>query len=93
MCSANGSILQINYKLPTVVIQQNHIKFETSFVLVKQLTDTVILGVPFICLLYPFTTNSTSITTHKLETDIIFPFISNPDLDALNKLQHSSIHH
>ena len=38
-------------------------------VLVKNMIDRVILGNPFMCLLYPFTTDSERITTHPFGMD------------------------
>ena len=46
LSSANGSQMHIDYKLPKVYICQNNVCFKTSFVLVKNLTDKIILGTP-----------------------------------------------
>ena len=58
LSSANGSQMSIKYKLPKVHICQNNVSFKTSFVLVRNMTDKVILGTPFIFLLYAFTTTN-----------------------------------
>ncbi|CAL8993770.1 unnamed protein product [Prunus brigantina] len=54
LSTASGKSLQLNYEIPKAHVCQNKICFKTSFVLVKNITDEVILGLPFIALLYPF---------------------------------------
>ncbi|CAL8993918.1 unnamed protein product, partial [Prunus brigantina] len=54
LSTASGKSLQLNFELPKAHVCQNKICFKTSFVLVKNITDEVILGLPFIALLYPF---------------------------------------
>ena len=58
LSSTNGSKMQIKYKIPEAHVCQDNTCFKIAFVLVKNMTDRVILGNPFMCLLYPFTTNS-----------------------------------
>ena len=58
LTSANGSKMHIKYKLPKVHISLKNVCFKTSFVLVRNMTDKVILRTPFIFLLYPFTTSN-----------------------------------
>ncbi|GMP83337.1 hypothetical protein CsSME_00037288 [Camellia sinensis var. sinensis] len=57
------------------------------------MTDKIILGSPFIYLLYPFTTSSTGITTHVLGQPVTFKFLSPPELLHLNQLKDCSISH
>ena len=65
LSSTNGSKMQIKYKIPEAHVCQDNTCFKIAFVLVKNMIDRVILGNPFMCLLYPFTTNSEWITTHR----------------------------
>lgn len=88
LCSATGSKLKIKYKVPKVIIHQDNTYFETSFVLTQNLTNHVILGIPFISLLYPFITSSTNITASPLGKPITFSFLSAKD----STLQNSSIY-
>ena len=44
------------------------------------MTDKIILGAPFIYLLYPFTTSSEGITTHVLGQPVTFKFLSPPEM-------------
>ena len=52
--AANKGKLDIKYKLQNVHICQNNYCFRTQFVLVQNMTEPLILGTPFITLLYPF---------------------------------------
>ena len=52
--SANKGKLEIEFKLQNVHICQNNYCFKTQFVLVQNMTEPLILGTPFITLLYPF---------------------------------------
>ena len=54
--SANGSQMIIKYEINNAHACKDKVCFKTSFVLVKNLNDKVILGLPFIHLVYPFTT-------------------------------------
>jgi hypothetical protein len=61
--SANGSKMKIKYEVNNAHVCKDKVSFKTSFVLVKNLNDKVILGLPFIHLLYPFTTEEDGIMT------------------------------
>ena len=45
------------------------------FVLIKDLSSKIILGNPFMALLYPFLTTDEGIKTNVLGKDILFKFI------------------
>ena len=79
LTSASGGKMQIEFKIPNAHVCQDNICFKTTFVLVKNITDGVILGNPFMCLLYPFTTNSEGITTHPFGQPIKFKFLRKPE--------------
>ena len=64
LTSASGGKMQIEFKIPKAHVCQDNKCFKTTFVLVKNMTGRVILGNPFMCLLYPFITDSKGITTH-----------------------------
>jgi hypothetical protein len=61
--SANGSKMHIKYEINNAHVCKDKVCFKTSFVLVKNLNDKVILGLPFIHLLLPFTSDVDGITT------------------------------
>ena len=75
LTSASGGKMQIEFKLPKAHICQDNMCFKTTFVLVKNLTDKVILGNPFLCSLYPFTVDSKGITTQPFGQTIKFEFL------------------
>ena len=64
---------------------------KTTFVLVKNMTDRVILGNLFMCLLYPFITDSEGITTHPFGQPVKFKFLRNPEPKDIKSLQEVSI--
>ena len=51
---ANGSQMKIKYELKNAHVCHDNVCFKVPSVLVKNLTDKVILGLPFINALYPF---------------------------------------
>jgi hypothetical protein len=55
--------MHIKYEVNNAHVCKDKVCFKTSFVLVKNLNDKVILGLPIIHLLYPFTTEVDGITT------------------------------
>ena len=56
--SASGGKMHIEFEIPKAHMCQDNTCFKTTFILVKNMTDRVILGNPFMCLLYPFITDS-----------------------------------
>jgi cell division protein FtsB len=82
--SASGSKLQIKYELNNVHVCQNNVCFHIPSVLVKNMTDNVILGIPFICMLYPFTVEDDGVSTVKMGVPIKFHFVSRFDINQLN---------
>ena len=55
------------------------------------MTDRVILGNHFMCLLYPFTTDSEGITTHPFGQSVKFKFLRSLEPREINNLQDVSI--
>jgi hypothetical protein len=78
LCSANGSKMQITFEISKAHVCQDNICFKTSFVLVKNMTDRVILGLPFITQLYPFTTNQDGLITYLMDEKVKFKFLTKP---------------
>lgn len=62
------------------------------FLMVKDITQDVILGTPFISLLKPYKVKNNSITTKVLNTKVEFPFVEKPKIRNLNLLKSLSIH-
>ena len=79
----------INYKIPSVHIRNDGVCFETVFVLIRDISSKIILGNPFMALLYPFLTTEEGIKINVLGNDILFKFILPPipkDIYSLNNI-------
>ena len=79
--------MQIEFKIPKANVCQDNTCFKTTFVLVKNMTDKVILGNPFMCLLYPFITDSEGITTHPFGQPVKFKFLRSLEPREISSLQ------
>ena len=91
LTSASGRKMQIEFKIPNAHVCQDNACFKTTFVLVKNMTNRVILGNPFMCLLYPFTTNSEGITIHPFGQPVKFKFLRSPEPREISNLQKVSV--
>ena len=91
LTQANGEKLIINYKIPNVHICNDRICFETIFVLIKDLSTKIILGNPFMALLYPFLNTDEGIKTNVLGKGILFKFILPRILKEIYSLNNISI--
>ncbi|KAL4197042.1 hypothetical protein AMTRI_Chr04g249260 [Amborella trichopoda] len=85
--TADGSRLFINYKLSNASVINNHQCIETPFIMVKGLSQVVILGVPFLTLLYPLTIDQTGISSTFQNIPIHFDFIHKPKLKEINNVK------
>ena len=65
---ANGSQMKIKYELNNAHVCHDNVRFKIPSILVKNLTDKVILGLPFINALYPFLVEHDGITTNPFWT-------------------------
>ena len=63
LVSANDSQMKIKYELNNAHICHDNVCFKIPFVLVKNMIDKVILGLPFINALYHFLVEHDGITT------------------------------
>ena len=79
--SANGSQMKITYELNNAHVCQNNVCFKIPSVLVKNMSDKVILGIPFISALYPFLTEKDGITTDPFGQKVKFKFASRQEID------------
>jgi len=86
--SASGHALDIKYKLTNTRICQNKVYIPHFFFLVKnQLYPPIILGTPFINVIYPFTSITAKgfFATYK-DRDISYTFITDPISRNINAL-------
>ena len=86
LTSASGGKMQIEFKIPKAHVCQDNTCFKTTFILVKNMTDRVILGNPFMCLLYTFITDSEGITTHHFGQLVKFKFLRSPEPKEISNL-------
>ena len=77
--------------MPNVHICNDGVCFETVFILIKDLSSKIILGNPFMALLYPFLTTVEGIKTNVLGKDILFKFILPPIPKEIYSLDNISI--
>jgi hypothetical protein len=54
-------------------------------VLVKGMSEQVILGIPFIAMIFPFTADFDGISTVKMGIPIVFPFASRFEVDVCHR--------
>ncbi|KAL4196544.1 hypothetical protein AMTRI_Chr04g183780 [Amborella trichopoda] len=80
-------MLFITYKLSNASVCNNHQCIDTPFIMVKGLSQSVILGVPFLTLLYPLTINEKGISSTIQNIPIHFNFIHKPKLKELNNVK------
>jgi hypothetical protein len=80
--SATRTKLQINYELNDVHVYQDNVYFHIPSVLVKNMTDKVILGIPFIFMLYPFKAKLDKVSTVKMGVPVKFHFASRFEIDV-----------
>ncbi|KAL5134611.1 polyprotein [Glycine soja] len=88
LSTANGSKLKINFKLSNAIIENQGLKINTNFLLVKNLKNDVILGTPFIRALFPIQISNEGITTNYLGRKIIFNFSTKPISRNINLIEN-----
>ena len=74
--STNGTQMKIKYELNNVHVCHDNICFKIPTVLIKNMTDKVILGIPFINSLYHFLYEHDGITTDSFGQKVKFKFAS-----------------
>ena len=80
--------LEVNYKIPKAYICKDNTCINTSFVLVKNLSNQVILGTPFFDKIFPLIkVDRTGITGIYQGKEITFQFITNPITRSLNNIK------
>ena len=79
---ANGKRLAIKYKLTNVHIRNHDIYIKQTFILVKDLKEKALLGIPFLSSIYPMWIDNQGIRTKFFDKEILFQF-ANPLVIAL----------
>ena len=78
MSITNDSKLKINYKLSSTIIENQGLRVNTNFLLVKNLKNEVILRTPFIRALFPLQISKAGLTTIHLGRKVTFNFSTKP---------------
>ena len=91
LTQVNGDRLKISNKLTKAYIYNNGINFRTLFFLTDNLSSKVILGNPFLALLYLFFMTDNGICTNILETKVFFEFLLPPIAKDIHLLKDISI--
>ena len=82
LVSANGTQMKIKFELNNTHVCHDHVCFKIFSILVKNMTDKVILGLPFINALYPFLVEHNGITIDPFRHKVKFKFASKFEIDA-----------
>ena len=91
LSQASGTNLNIEFRLPNAHVCRDDIFIQTTFVFIKNITNKVILGNPFITLLYPIREISEKgLTTQILDQEVTFPFVMPPMTQDINLLKEIS---
>jgi hypothetical protein len=85
LSSANGNRMQINFELNNAHVCQNKTCFHTPSVLIKNMSEQVILGMPFIAMIYPFNADLHGIKTNVIGVPINFQFASKFEVDICHR--------
>ena len=89
LMAANNHQLNIKYKLPLAHVCNNGVCFSTSFFLIRNLSTPIILGNPFLQLLYPMKVTESEVEIEYLGKPIIFKFtypIKHRDIQLLKNV-------
>jgi hypothetical protein len=85
LSSASGNRMQINFELNNAHVCQNKICFHVPSVLIKNMSEQVILGMPFIAMIYPFNANLHGVKTNVMGVPINFQFASKFEVDICHQ--------
>ena len=85
--------MKIKYELNNAHVYHDNVCFKIPSVLVKNMTDKVILGLPFINALYPFLVEHDGITTDPFGQKVKFKFASKIEIDDTLNLIHAKVKH
>lgn len=87
--TANGKRLSVDYKLENAVVCNDGVCLEMPFIMVKDLSHDIILGNPFLHMLYPIQSiDEKGITSSVNSQKITFKFITQPryhEIDVIHK--------
>ncbi|BAH94377.1 Os08g0506200 [Oryza sativa Japonica Group] len=90
---ADGGLLTVEYQIPEIYICITEVCIKTSFLLVKNLKQDVILGTPFLSLIRPFLVTNEDIQFKIMGKQVSLRFSSNTDeiLDQLVQTKREQV--
>ncbi|KAK2641889.1 hypothetical protein Ddye_023652 [Dipteronia dyeriana] len=88
---ANKIRLDINYKLTNAKVCKNGVCYNNDFIVVKTLSQNVILGLLFLYLISPFKVITEGLVTEYLGKEILFPFLFPVLVKDLNTIRKENI--
>jgi len=92
LASANGTALNISYKLNKGYIKADGNCFKNTFLIVDNMTSDLILGTPFLTQIYPFYVNEVRLHTKITGKTISFRFLTAAKQKEIANLQTTSIY-
>ena len=84
---ANGKKLTIKYKLSDAHICNQGICIKQTFILVKDLKEKTLLGVPSLSSIFPMWVDDQGIRTKLLDKEILFEFDNPPGERSINTIK------
>ncbi|KAK2971280.1 hypothetical protein RJ640_001306 [Escallonia rubra] len=91
LTTANNGRMKINYKISESWVCNDGICLKTHFIVVRGLSQSIILGTPFLSLLNPMTVDDKGIHSKALDHDICFKFINPPQEQIIHSLKKELI--
>jgi len=92
LSSANGTPLNISYKLNKGYIKNDSYCLKNTFLIVDNMTSDLILGTPFLTQIYPFYVNEIGLHTKIMGKTFSFYFLTAAKQKEIAHLQSSSIY-
>ena len=86
---ANNKTVKIKYFLPKAFICNNDVCIETDFILVKDLSNPIILGTPFLRKLYPITITNEGLSAQLQGHPLMFKWCRSHEVSLLHSLQET----
>ncbi|KAK2976061.1 hypothetical protein RJ640_024789 [Escallonia rubra] len=91
LTTANNGRMKINYKISESWVCNDGICLKTHFIVVRGLSQSIILGTHFLSLLNPMTVDDKGIHSKALDHDICFKFINTPQEQIIHSLKKELI--
>ena len=91
LLNASGDRMGLDYRISNASICNSGICFKNSFVMIKELSQEVILGTPFLTQLYPFKVDRKGIHTKIIGERITFKFLAPIKQNDISLLQYHTV--